>query len=68
MAGTEYVQVCTAENIQADMTCSVPVWIEKPEPILPSLSFEEGTAISFAIVGVWIVGLTLRIIWRAARV
>lgn len=67
MSGTEYVLVCSAANVQQDGTCSAPVWIEKPSPILPPLSFEEGVAVSFSIVGVWIVGLTLRVIWRAAR-
>lgn len=64
---TEYVQVCTAENIQPDGTCSVVVWVEKPEPVLPPLSIEEGTAIAFAIAATWSVGLALRVIWRGAR-
>ena len=67
MSGTPYVLTCTAENVQLDGTCAVPVWIEKPTPILPPLSFEEGVAVGFAIAGVWAVGLTLRVIWRAAR-
>lgn len=66
--GTEYILTCTAEHVQVDGTCSVPVWIEKPSPILPPLTFEEGTAIAFAIVSVWAVGLALRVYWRAARV
>lgn len=64
---TEYVLVCTAANVQPDGTCSAPLWVEKLPPLLPPLSFEEGVAVSFAIVGVWIVGLTLRVIWRAVR-
>lgn len=64
---TEYVLVCTAANVQPDGTCSVPVWIEKPSPLLPPLSFDEGVAVAFAIAGVWAVGLSLRVIWRAVR-
>lgn len=67
MSGAEYVFVCTAANVQPDGTCLAPVWIEKPSPILPPLTFEEGVAVSFAIVAVWSVGLALRVIWRAVR-
>lgn len=64
---TEYVLSCAIENVQQDGTCSVPVWIEKPTPVLPPLSMEEGAGIAFAIAGTWAIGLTLRVIWRGAR-
>ena len=65
---TEYVLVCTAANVQPDGTCSAPVWIEKPTPILQPLTFGEGVGIAFAIAGIWAIGLGLRVMWRAARV
>lgn len=63
-----YVVACTAENAQADGTCTVPVWVEKPSSVLPPLTFGEGVAIGFAIAGIWAIGLALRVYWRAARI
>lgn len=64
---TEYILVCTAENITVEGTCSVPVWVEKPTPVMPPLTLAEGTQVAFAIVGVWTLGLCFRLYTRAAR-
>ena len=67
MTATVYVPSCTAENIQADGTCAVVVWIEKPEPVLPPLTLEQGTVIAFAIVSCWALGLCARLYFKAAQ-
>jgi hypothetical protein len=65
--GTVYVQACDVANIASDGTCAVPVWVEKPEPVLPTLTLAEGTQVALAIVSVWTVGLCFRLYRRAAQ-
>lgn len=65
--GALYVVGCAAENMQQDGTCTVPVWVPFPQPVLPPLSLADGTMVSFAIVAVWAVGLKARLVFRAAR-
>lgn len=65
--GTVYVLACESQNIAADGTCTVPVWIEKPEQVLPPLSLVDGAEIAFAIVGVWTLGLLFRVHRRALQ-
>lgn len=67
MAGTPYVLSCDPANIAGDGTCSVPVWVPYPEPVLPPLTLAEGTAVAFAIVGCWTVGLVFRLHVRAVQ-
>ena len=51
----------------ADGTCTVPIWVEKPEQVLPPLTLAEGTQVALAIVGVWTLGLCFRLYRRAAQ-
>lgn len=67
MSAPVFVQSCTAENITAEGVCTVPVWIEKPEPLLPPLTLTEGAQVAFAIVAVWTVGLGVRLYIRASQ-
>lgn len=62
-----YVVGCAAEHMQQDGTCTQPVWLPYPQPILPPLSLADGTLVSFAIVAVWAIGLKARLVFRAAR-
>lgn len=62
-----YVQGCAAENIQQDGTCTVPVQLPYPQPVLPPLDLADGSLVAFSIVGVWIIGLKGRMVIRAAR-
>jgi len=64
---TVLVQACAAENIALDGTCTVPIWVEKPEQVLPPLSLAEGTQVALAIVLCWTVGLCFRLYRRAAQ-
>ncbi len=57
----DYVATCTSEHLQADGTCGVIVWTEKPQPLLPSLTAVEGAELAFAIGSVWALGLAVRI-------
>lgn len=66
-APVPYVLTCQPENIGPDGVCTVPVWIEKPTPVLPPLTLAEGTQVAFAIVGVWTVGLVVRLYARAGQ-
>lgn len=63
-----YVVGCSAENIQQDGVCAVPVWMPYHQPILPPLSLADGTLVAFSIVGVWAIGLKARVVFRAARI
>lgn len=63
-----YVATCATENAQTDGTCTVPVWMPYHEPILPALDLEDGFLVSFAIIGVWIIGVKAKLIFRAARI
>lgn len=67
MTAPVFVQSCTAENITAEGVCSVPVWIERPEPLLPNLTLAEGAQVALAIVAVWTVGLGVRLYIRVSR-
>ncbi|WP_156117175.1 hypothetical protein [Xanthomonas sacchari] len=67
MADQLYIQSCTAANIGSDGVCTVPVWIEKPQPVLPPLTLAEGTQIAFAIAGCWALGLVYRQYARVSR-
>lgn len=67
MTAPEYVTGCAAENMQQDGTCSVPVWLPYPQPILPPLSIEQGITIAFAIVSVWALGLGARLVFRSVE-
>lgn len=62
-----YIAACLPENMQADGTCSAPVWLPYPQPVLPPLDLADGTLVAFAIVSVWAVGLKGRLVFRAAR-
>ena len=64
---TDYVLTCALENVQPDASCSAPVWTAMPQPILPSLTLEEGAQVAFAIVSVWLVGLAVRLYVRSTR-
>lgn len=64
---TVLVQACAVENVMADGTCTVPIWVEKPEQVLPPLTLAEGTQVALAIVGVWTLGLCFRLYRRAAQ-
>lgn len=63
----QYVIACTPENIQADGSCAVPVWLPYHQPILPPLDLADGTLVAFAIVACWALGLKARLLFRAAR-
>lgn len=62
-----FVPTCAAENMQQDGTCTTLVWMPYPQQVLPPLTLADGTLVSFAIVGVWVVGLKARAAFRAAR-
>jgi hypothetical protein len=66
-----YVTTCVSGFNEAVGTCDgVVAWVQIPEqsaPLLPPLTLAEGTAISFAIVGVWTLGLGLRLYIKASR-
>ena len=64
---TPYIQACTPENMQQDGTCSVPVWLPYPQSPWPVLDLADGTLVALSIVGVWAIGVTARLIFRAAR-
>ncbi len=64
---TVLVQACAVENIDGAGVCTVPIWVEKPEQVLPPLSLADGTQIAFAIVGVWTLGLCFRLYRRASQ-
>jgi len=65
--GTVLVQACAAENLTGEGVCTVPIWVEKPEQVLPPLTLAEGSQIAFAIVGCWTVGLLLRMYARTQQ-
>jgi len=62
-----YIAACAAEHVQPDGTCLVPVWVEKPQPVLPPLDLVDGTLVAFAIVSVWAIGVKARLVFRTAR-
>lgn len=62
-----YVTGCDVANVQTDGTCSVPVWLPYPQQVLPPLDLADGTLVAFSIVGVWVIGLKARLVFRAAR-
>lgn len=66
-----YVTACVSGFNETTGTCDgVVAWVEipsYPEPVLPPLTLAEGTAIAFAIVGVWTIGLAARLIFKASR-
>lgn len=64
---TVYVQACEAENITAQGTCTVPVWVHKPDQVFPVLTLGEGTAVAFSIVSVWTAGAIFRMYSRMAK-
>lgn len=63
-----YVVGCAAENVQQNVTCSVPVWMPYHQPILPPLDLADGTLVAGAIVLSWAIGLKARLVFRAARI
>jgi hypothetical protein len=67
MTGTVYVQACEVENIGTDGVCTVPVWIEQPQPVLPPLTLAEGTQVALAIIGCWTTGLVAGLYFKAAN-
>ncbi len=62
-----YIQSCAVQNIGADGVCAVPVWIEKPQPVLPALTLAEGTQVAFAIASCWALGVVFRQYARLSR-
>lgn len=62
-----YVVGCESANLQTDGTCSVPVWMPYPQPVLPPLDLADGTLVAFAIIGTWAIGLKARLIFKAGR-
>lgn len=64
---TVLIQGCAVENLSAEGVCTVPIWVEKPEQVLPPLTLAEGTVISFAIVGCWTLGLVFRLMARTQQ-
>jgi hypothetical protein len=46
--------------------CAAPYYTAPPYPF-PDLSLEDGMVISFAIVGIWTLGLIARLIIRASQ-
>ena len=62
-----YVVGCESANMQTDGTCTVPVWMPYPQQVLPPLDLADGTLVSFAIIGLWALGVKARLIFRAAR-
>lgn len=62
-----YVVGCAAEGMRVDGTCSAPVWMPYPQPVLPPLSLADGTMVAFAVVSVWAIGLKARMVFRAGR-
>ena len=67
MSAPVYLQACLPEHIDGQGVCTQPVWIEKPEPVLPPLTLAEGTQVAFAIAGCWAVGLVARLYFRAGQ-
>lgn len=67
MPAPVYIQACLAEHITAEGVCTVPVWIEKPQPVLPPLTLAEGTQVAFAIAGCWALGVVFRQFARVSR-
>jgi hypothetical protein len=65
------VLTCASGFDQVTGQCiGASVWVEipsYPQPVLPPLTLAEGTFISFAIVGVWTVGLKARLVFKASR-
>ncbi len=62
-----YVVACESQHMQSDGVCAVPVWMPYPQQVLPPLDLTDGILVSFAIVGVWALGLKARLVFRAAR-
>ena len=62
-----YVVGCAAEGMQPDGTCTVPVWMPYPQPVLPPLDIADGFVVSVAVLSVWVVGVKARLLFRAAR-
>lgn len=62
-----YVHACAADNITAQGECTATIWVEKPEQVLPPLTLAEGTAIAFAIAGIWTLGVIFRVYARTAK-
>lgn len=66
-----YVTSCVSGFNETTGTCDgVVAWVELPAqtaPVFPPLTLAEGTAIAFAIVGVWTLGLGLRLYIKASR-
>lgn len=62
-----FVIGCEAENIQQDGTCSVPVVMPYPQPVLPPLDLADGTLVSFAVIGLWALGVKAKLVFRAAQ-
>lgn len=62
-----YTPGCSTEHLDEAGICSVPVWLPYHQPVLPHLDLADGTLVAFAIVGVWVVGLKGRLMFRAAR-
>lgn len=48
-------------------TCTQAGWVEMPEPVLPTLTIEQGFQVAFAIAGVWTLGLIARLYQRALQ-
>jgi len=67
MSSPVYVQSCSAANITVEGVCTVPVWIEKPQPVLPPLTLAEGTQVAFAIASCWAAGVVYRQFARVSR-
>lgn len=62
-----YVLGCAAQHAQPDGTCSVPVWMPYPQPVLPPLDVADGFLVSAAVIGLWALGLKAKLVFRAAR-
>jgi hypothetical protein len=67
MASSVYMQTCLPEHIDGEGVCMQPVWVEKPEPVLPPLTLEQGTVVAFSIVGCWTLGLIARLYFRVGQ-
>ena len=59
------VLICPpAEWDAVNGTCSSPEWIVLPSPFIPSLAASDGLVISGAIIGLWAIGFTIRMVRR----
>lgn len=52
---------------ESTQTCTVEAWADEPEPLFPSLTLAESSALATAIIGLWAFAYVLRVLIRQAN-